>query len=359
MVKFIRERVIGTEPHSFKTWIKVIIVITIGVIVLLGIFVTVSQGTTDIKRSSNLIFYNTTTDLPNYSINQVTVYIDVISVNLDVQTVRTSTDFLAGGVYGGNAGPNGQNIFYQPMTFVMDNIVRFIPSTVNPTPAYSNFLIGGDINTYPYDVYSCIINLQMFQNGTNIFNATPVPFSVVFAGYLAGFDFSSSSIATAGTSGGQANLTIKFSRSNSAKIMAMIIIIYQWLVTIVCFGMAVDILIRKRPIHPPLPIFFGVMFFAMPALRSAQPGVPPPGSLTDFFSFTWNMILLSISFLIVCTLYVFRFSKKKAAEETEQQTMDQPNANQQPNQQANQQPNQQANTATAANPQAVPAPNNV
>lgn len=306
-MNFITQRLLGTERHSTATWIKLIVVIVICVFLVGAVLVSISGASGESSRSSSLILYNTTTELPPTSANSVFVYVDVSSINLEEFSVRTRTDFICSGIYG-----NG-NTFNQTVTFVQDSAVKIIPAQMNPSPLFNPAFLYGDVNLYPFDIYTSVIDLKMFQNGTTIFDGIPVPFSVVFSGARTGYDFSATTISTSGNfTGGQASIFLDLRRSTSVKTLVMITVAFQWLIAISSFGVAVDILIRKRAIHPSLLVFFGVMIIALPALRNSQPNAPPIGTFTDIFGFEWNMIILSVSFVISCVLFVFRFRKEEA-----------------------------------------------
>lgn len=308
---FFREKIIGTEQHTSKTWIKFGAIVLICFVLLIGVFVSISGADSEKNRATSLIFFNTTTELPLAGSNKVYIYLDVATVNLDSFSLRLRTDFIASGLYGKG------NTFNQTVKFVQDSATKIIPAGINPSPITNPVFLNGDINLYPFDVYTSVIDLQMFQNGSTIFDSTPVPIAAVFSGARTGYNFLSTQIVASGNvTAGQASVFLEMSRSNSVKILVMILVVFQWLIAITSFAVAIDILIRMREIHPSLLAFFGIMLIALPALRNSQPNAPAIGTFTDIFGFEWNMILLTIAFVIGCALFVFRRPRPPTDDQT-------------------------------------------
>ncbi|KXN64767.1 hypothetical protein CONCODRAFT_13963, partial [Conidiobolus coronatus NRRL 28638] len=66
-----------------------------------------------------------------------------------------------------------------------------------------------------------------------------------------------------------------------------------WGLTIVAFNIALDSMIFKRDLPPPLLAIGITMLFAMPTLRKAQPEIPEVGCAIDFLCFICVKLLLA------------------------------------------------------------------
>jgi len=64
---------------------------------------------------------------------------------------------------------------------------------------------------------------------------------------------------------------------------------------------------RRRKLETAQISMMAVILFAMPAaLRSFQPGIPPPGVLSDFYGFFWADIVVALSLVTMLIIYLQR-----------------------------------------------------
>jgi Domain of unknown function (DUF4436) len=52
------------------------------------------------------------------------------------------------------------------------------------------------------------------------------------------------------------------------------------------------------------------LIFGLPAIRNAQPGVPPVGVLGDYISFIWAEIIVGVSAVIIIWTWLLRSRKE-------------------------------------------------
>ena len=56
-----------------------------------------------------------------------------------------------------------------------------------------------------------------------------------------------------------------------------------------------------------LPLSLSItLIFGLPALRNIQPGVPPIGGFSDYMSFIWAEMMVSISAIALAWTWIFR-----------------------------------------------------
>jgi hypothetical protein len=61
-----------------------------------------------------------------------------------------------------------------------------------------------------------------------------------------------------------------------------------------------------------LPLSLSVsLIFGLPALRNIQPGVPPVGGFSDFLSFIWAEMMVSISAIALAWTWIVRSKKDR------------------------------------------------
>jgi len=90
------------------------------------------------------------------------------------------------------------------------------------------------------------------------------------------------------------DLHYTITRGSVVRFFSIFVVILMWLLSSFELAMAVDhVVVRPRQVLSPT-IGFGVsMMFALPAVRSTQPGIPGMGCLVDVAGFFWNMAMIS------------------------------------------------------------------
>jgi len=115
--------------------------------------------------------------------------------------------------------------------------------------------------------------------------------------------------ATAGDTGGADIIDIKFnvSRAPSAKFFSLLVTFVMWALALGVLFIALWVIGRRRKFELAIMSMMAVVLFAMPAaLRSFQPGIPPPGVLSDFYGFFPCDIIVALSLVSMLVLYLRR-----------------------------------------------------
>jgi len=96
------------------------------------------------------------------------------------------------------------------------------------------------------------------------------------------------------------DLHYTITRGSVVRFFSIFVLILMWLLSSFELAMAVDhVVVRPRQVLSPT-IGFGVsMMFALPAVRSTQPGIPGMGCLVDVAGFFWNMAMISCAVLLL------------------------------------------------------------
>lgn len=105
-------------------------------------------------------------------------------------------------------------------------------------------------------------------------------------------------------------MDIKITRSEPVVFFSTLVMIIMWLLAIITALMALRILFSDRLPEIGLLGFLGALLFAFPAIRNAQPNVPPVGTLGDFLSFFWTELIVVVSLIIVGACWLKRYPVK-------------------------------------------------
>lgn len=102
-----------------------------------------------------------------------------------------------------------------------------------------------------------------------------------------------------------ANFSVK--RAATAQAFSVAVSVVMWCLALGVLFLAISVISGRRPLELTHISVMAVVMFAMPAaLRSFQPGVPPPGVLSDFYSFFWADLIVAGSLIATIFTYVKR-----------------------------------------------------
>ncbi|GIL56872.1 hypothetical protein Vafri_12165 [Volvox africanus] len=103
----------------------------------------------------------------------------------------------------------------------------------------------------------------------------------------------------------EASFIIWGNRSAISRFVSIFIVLIMWILSIIIFTQALYIVwYRKLDKVIEMASFTVTVLFALPQLRSTQPGIPTEANLViDMTGFIWNMALVSIASIIY--LYMF------------------------------------------------------
>jgi hypothetical protein len=194
---------------------------------------------------------------------------------------------------------------------------------INPVEVV--FPLNGDSNRYPFDRYRTTLSLLMTRpvaqrmarnpdessdsehagvepsevpfGALALQKASPVPLSVALFAEVPGTKFQGDIDRKKDTQLTGINLRLR--RANNLIMVSMLIN-----VTMLSLAIALLFIVLRLIGTPqvqagftPLTMSFALIF-GLPALRNAQPGVPPIGAFCDFVSFIWAELIVAVSGLL-------------------------------------------------------------
>jgi Domain of unknown function (DUF4436) len=99
---------------------------------------------------------------------------------------------------------------------------------------------------------------------------------------------------------------IAMRRANSVISVAVIVMIVMFILAVSIMCMVLDVTATPGEINlVPLSLCIALIF-GLPALRNVQPNLPGMGVLSDFISFIWAEILVSISAIALAWIWIIR-----------------------------------------------------
>jgi hypothetical protein len=298
--------------------------------ILLAYIVTLAMGSTEAHRRS-LQLSSESTD-PDH----VTLAVVVTSVNHATQQLTTQLNFrLAGKIASDEVTPAVDLKFFvnnvkgeQEFDFRKGRRIE---------PVEVVFPLNGDLNRYPFDRYRTTLALLMtrpvVQGGDRspegagdqgggepaeapfgalaMEKTSPVPLSVALIATVPGTKFVGSIDRKEGPELTVIHLNLR--RANN-------LIIVSILISVMMISLAVALLLivlrligapKDQATFAPLTMSFALIF-GLPALRNAQPGVPPIGAFCDYISFIWAELIVAVSGLLFAWRWL-RSTRTKAS----------------------------------------------
>ncbi len=110
-------------------------------------------------------------------------------------------------------------------------------------------------------------------------------------------------------------------RSSTTIVFSVFVVVMMWLLSLSAFWLSASVWLRRRKVEPPTIAVTGALLFGLPALRNTQPAVPPIGTAADVYGFFFNMILISMSVLLLIFNYLYRYKAEKTAPKQEEQKL--------------------------------------
>lgn len=96
-------------------------------------------------------------------------------------------------------------------------------------------------------------------------------------------------------------LQIMTGRSTTTLGFSIFMCLLMWALSLVLAIYGYQVLFHRRPVHAHTCMLGITMLFALPALRSAQPGIPDVGCIADVLGFYWYVFFFFFFLLsILC-----------------------------------------------------------
>jgi hypothetical protein len=170
---------------------------------------------------------------------------------------------------------------------------------------------------YPFDRHQTYLHFFLARNDAK--GLTKIPIAYDCSGCV--FDGFDLSITDAGTTKTDVRLKVDIRRTNPTIIFSVFLAIAMWSITIVVVILSIRVA-RRKDAAPEVSTmgFIAGLLFAFPAIRSAQPRVPPMGVIVDYFGFFCDEVILIGALILVMIAWLrFREEEKKelAAEAAE------------------------------------------
>jgi len=243
----------------------------------------------------------------------------------------TSSNFVLGTLlsfdsFDATKGVLGFRIDYAPLNNLMETdpeTVPIVPVRLVLTTTTVNFpanitmpfqtvsqVLDGDINSYPFDIYSFDYTISAYSSPTNVSYGDPLPLTIfsqgAFQGFTVGTKFSGSD------DGSSVTITLTVKRSTTTKAFAIIIFMVMWCLSLSIFTAAMSVWFREKKVEPPLIAISTALLFALPNIRNSQPGVPPvAGTTSDMVGFFWNLMLVAISAVSLLVNYIVKNARER------------------------------------------------
>lgn len=201
-----------------------------------------------------------------------------------------------------------RGVMLRNISFVCGQKIVSWPASMPYTPLSCGVPItSGLVSWYPMDSYTVDTVFSVFdEQSTSI--ALDLGLSVSTANVF-GYTFSVSLNPSQTAAVGRWPISFLVSRSTLFRIYPVFVMIALLLFVCVTGSITVALVVFKwRRVEPGLLSMFGLIIFALPALRNSVPLAPPVGSLLDYASFFWSMLIAVVQF---CALFL-RYSLDRA-----------------------------------------------
>jgi hypothetical protein len=199
-------------------------------------------------------------------------------------------------------------------------------------PINSTTLLSGNPNRYPFDRYTSNIDLLVTvpaQQGvvsvpeensvddadslsnsalivgtSDLNHSETIPIQEDFTASISGIKFSG--VVNQDDTYKLMHTTIAMRRANNVIILSLIVMTVMFVLAISIVGMVLHVTATPGEINL-LPLSLCVaLIFGLPALRNVQPSVPPVGALSDYISFIWAELMVSISAIALAWIWINR-----------------------------------------------------
>jgi hypothetical protein len=243
-------------------------------------------------------------------LNETAIVLDgrVSSIDPINDVLKLTMTFLPFGAIASNAE---QPTILSQVTIISDiDLKSYAVGTRLPNTDYAVSLVG-DYGNYPFDVYTGSFGLNVVKGNTTV--PIPIHTPVSIEANLAQFRIDATVEEFQQLSDGSEFYLINFviKRASTTVAFSVIIIILLWCLSLASCFITVQIVLRGRTLDLPILALNATLLFAMPALRNAQPSVPPIGTAADILGFFFNMCLVACSFLCVVLLHIMRWQVPK------------------------------------------------
>jgi hypothetical protein len=219
------------------------------------------------------------------------------------------------------AAPTHDLVFVDA-TNVDESILKL--SSKEPYSYYDGFINSryqvndpGSQFMYPFDEHVTYVHAFLAENEGNRLVRLPVDYDCSDC-EIDGFHVA---VTDDGTTPTEVRLKVTIRRTTPIIVFSVFLGIAMWAMTLLVVVLAIRVIRGSRRKAPEVATmgFIGGLLFAFPAIRSAQPRVPPVGVFSDYLAFYWCEFLLMFMLVGVMVAWV-SCQKTEANESTERET---------------------------------------
>lgn len=201
-------------------------------------------------------------------------------------------------------------------------------------PIEFSSLLSGNQNRYPFDRYTTDIELvitapakkkpeplpqdnldentdplatTLIVGASDLNQSEPVPLNENFIASMPGIKFEGT--ITQNDTYKLMQTTVAMRRANNVITLSIVVMIIMFGLAISIVGMVLQVSSSEREINLIPLSLCTALIFGLPALRNIQPGVPPVGGFSDYLSFLWAEMMVSISAIALAWTWIDRSKK--------------------------------------------------
>ncbi|KAI7862934.1 hypothetical protein BDF14DRAFT_1848989 [Spinellus fusiger] len=288
---------LSTNPkvcRFFQCFFAVAIVLA----VLLTIIIPTWQIYTEEGKTSTLISYRD----PNIHGESLYVAASVMDVNFQEKTYKVHFLIQPNGTLVNLYGQLNQPII---VSFSSERSHHFESGdTVDPIRVEFTYDFGSEMD-YPFDQYSGYFELYASYANDSL-QSIPITFHLEAS--LSSFSFTPT-LEALPHEPDRVGLKIVMGRSNTTLGFSIFVCTLMWALTLVMSLFSYQVVVKKRKVDAHTCMLGITMLFALPALRSAQPGIPEVGCTSDVLGFYWNMAIIASASITVIICWVARLDQ--------------------------------------------------
>jgi hypothetical protein len=131
-----------------------------------------------------------------------------------------------------------------------------------------------------------------------------VPFTLDFTPTLAGFTIETAK--SKDSDDDYVNIEMSIARSSMVKFFSTFVMCLMWGVSIAVLLLVLSVVVRGRKVEIAMFSFIATLLFAFVTVRNSQPAVPPVGTLSDYLSFFWAIVILALCLLTIVLTWIIR-----------------------------------------------------
>ncbi|KAJ6570923.1 hypothetical protein DFH09DRAFT_1153359 [Mycena vulgaris] len=201
-----------------------------------------------------------------------------------------------------------------PVRLLLQSATSNFPANIIMPPTTASERSDGDVNRYPFDVFSMEYFINAFTSPGNERYGTPLPLTVFSTGSIQGFKIDTSIRAQEPFDGSGVVVRVEIKRSPITQAFSLVVILVMWCLSGAIFVAAMAVYFRERTAELPLIALSTTLLFALPNVRNSQPGIPAvAGTISDMVGFFWNLLLVAISAISLLANFIVMNGRGKIA----------------------------------------------